>query len=69
MYRSFFLLNKINFDKYKISNDDEAFAYIRRVLNDIWNNGSLSRVKCSLVGLDEFVKFFNRTNSKLDGGW
>ena len=64
-----FLLNKINFDKYINSNDNEKFEYIRRVLNGKWYDDSLCRVKNVSFGLDEFVIFFNRTNDKLEGYW
>ena len=65
----FYLLNKIDFDRYLKSNDDEKFKKIEKILIDDINDFTSYRVKNILIGLDDFVSFVDNTNIKLSGYW
>ena len=49
------LINKLNFDKYMNSNEDEKFEIIGRVLYDNFGDKPTYRNKNVIYGLDKFI--------------
>ena len=63
------LINKIDFFKYLKNTKDENYDYIEEIL--LFNMGDFTsyRIENLLIGLDDFIKVFNNTNTKLQRYW
>ena len=61
--------NKINFGTYIKINNDEKFEYIKRLFYDSFQDDSINRIEHVMYGLDEFIRYFHRTNERLHQNW
>ena len=64
-----YLLNKIDFDSYLESNDDEKLNCIRRILLEDFEDSNSVKIENILILLEGFVNHFNNINSRLSGYW
>ena len=63
------VINKKDFDKHIEITSAEKYEHIRKRL--LLNMGDYTsyRIENLLIGLDEFVKFFNNTDTEFRGFW
>ena len=58
------LLNKIDFDKYLNNTENENYEYIREIIIINMADYTSYRIVNTLIGLDDFIGFYNNTNTK-----